>query len=165
MKIVITGHTGLLGREIAKLFPADEVVGLSRSNGYDINTRYDEIVSIMKTADIVFNNAYAGTTQAQVIEDLKDSGVTLITSGSMAANYNNTDYQKNKRVIQDTFHRCKRFYPQRCLMLKPGFFSENYNSIRLNAELIAVDQIIAGIEYFLANRRVTMLEFDNIFGL
>jgi hypothetical protein len=164
MKIVITGHTGLLGKEIAKLFPNDEVIGLSRSNGYDLTANYGQILDIMKTADIVFNNAHVGTIQANVIEDLKDTNLTLITSGSIAANYNTTQYQLDKRVIQDTFHKNKKFYPSRCLLIKPGYLSANFNSIRMGATLIELKQVTAGIEYFLVNRRVTLIEFDNVIG-
>jgi len=161
MKIVITGHTGLVGSKIVELFPNEEVIGLSRSNGYDLTTKYDECLSIMKSADIVFNNAYSGTIQANIIKDLKDSKVTLITIGSIAGYYSTNPYQVNKKIIHETYQYHKPFYPERCLLLIPGFLENNARCVELGRTVIDVNQVINGIKYFLDNKRVTMIEFDN----
>lgn len=161
MKIVVTGHTGLVGRKIVEMFPNDEVIGLSRSNGYDLTVNYRECLEIMKSADIVFNNAYVGTIQAQIISDLKKSGVTLITTGSIAGKYMLTQYGQNKKIIHDTFNLHKKYYVGRCLLLVPGFLELNKRCIELNCSVIDLLEITNGITYFLNNRRVTIIELDN----
>jgi short-subunit dehydrogenase len=49
MKIAITGHTKGIGKAIAGLYYTDEVVGFSRSNGYDIS-KPEDVKSIIKTS-------------------------------------------------------------------------------------------------------------------
>lgn len=161
MKIVITGHTGLVGRKLVELFPNDEIIGLSRSTGYDLTTNYDECLSIMRSADLVFNNAYVGAIQAKIIADLKDSGVTLITVGSIAGYYNLNPYQFNKKIIHKTFNDHRQFYVNRCLLLVPGFLEPNARCIKLGCTVIDVNEVINGVKYFLENRRVTKIEFNN----
>jgi nucleoside-diphosphate-sugar epimerase len=60
MKIAITGHTKGLGAELVKLLEPDhEIVGFSRSNGYDIEQPgvIDKIVENVKDCDMFINNA------------------------------------------------------------------------------------------------------------
>ena len=92
MKVVITGHTCGIGRSIDKLLAEKgyEVVGLSRSNGFDItNTE-----KIMKTIDrydpdIFINNAYAPGSQTfllkQVFSNWREREKLLINMCSVAA--------------------------------------------------------------------------------
>jgi NADP-dependent 3-hydroxy acid dehydrogenase YdfG len=124
---------------------------------------YDQCLEIMKTADIVINNGYIRDVQARIITDLKDSGVTLITIGSISGYYpERSEYGASKRMIHDTFHQNKRYYANRCLLVVPGVMEENEQCKRINAKVIDIDQVLNGIKYFLNNRRVTLLEFDNI---
>ena len=58
MKIAITGHTKGIGKAIAGLYYTDEVVGFSRSNGYDISVEesISRIVAESIECDIFVNN-------------------------------------------------------------------------------------------------------------
>ena len=60
MKVAITGHTKGIGRAIADLYYTDEVVGFSRSNGYDISVEesISRIITESLECDIFVNNAY-----------------------------------------------------------------------------------------------------------
>ena len=58
MKIAITGHTKGLGAEITKHFEKEhEVIGFSRTNGYDIKSPIDrnKIVKASADADVFIN--------------------------------------------------------------------------------------------------------------
>ena len=58
MKIAITGHTKGLGSEITKHFAKDhEVIGFSRTNGYDIKSPMDrkKILKASVDADVFIN--------------------------------------------------------------------------------------------------------------
>ena len=65
MKIAITGHTGLVGKalvyECAKQHI--EVLGFSRSNGYDITSpeSVGNLITDAKECDIFVNNAYTNS--------------------------------------------------------------------------------------------------------
>lgn len=62
MKIIITGHTSGIGSSLFEEFQrrGHDVVGISRSNGYDISDEkvQESIVELSRDADIFVNNAY-----------------------------------------------------------------------------------------------------------
>ena len=62
MKIAITGHTYGIGQSIAETYAANghEIIGFSRSNGYDISDPESrkQIVDKCTNVDIFFNNAH-----------------------------------------------------------------------------------------------------------
>jgi NAD(P)-dependent dehydrogenase (short-subunit alcohol dehydrogenase family) len=74
MKIAITGHTKGIGASIASIFEkhGHQVVGFSRSNGYDISNPADRIRIINESADcdIFFNNAYSDFAQCDLLFEL-----------------------------------------------------------------------------------------------
>ena len=59
-KIIITGHTNGIGKSIYNTFKEGscrEILGMSRSNGYDIDKDFDKIVEEATGAEIFINNA------------------------------------------------------------------------------------------------------------
>lgn len=70
MKVAITGHTKGIGRAVADLFYTDEVIGFSRSNGYDISIHdnINRIVSESAGCDVFVNNAYYDFAQCELLE-------------------------------------------------------------------------------------------------
>jgi hypothetical protein len=161
MRIGIIGHTGILGSAITAEFSSgNEIIGMSRSTGYDLRSNFLEIIDICRECDLVFNNAHALTLQGKVITALADSQVKLITSGSIAANYNYSDYCRNKKIIEDIYHQYIQRYPNRCLLLKMGYLqgmkeTRGFSTIKLA-------DVISGIKFWLTTPRVTKLEFENL---
>ncbi len=70
MKVAITGHTSGIGKELYKQF--DNIVGFSRSNGYDITVDIDKIIEESKNFDIFINNSYSGFVQTELLFKLFD---------------------------------------------------------------------------------------------
>lgn len=70
MKIGITGHTSGLGKAFADMFEQAgyEVIGFSRSNGYNITEKIDDIVNESKDLDMFINNAYAYWAQSELLK-------------------------------------------------------------------------------------------------
>ena len=54
-KIAIIGHTKGIGKAIADLYKRKkyEVLGLSRSNGYDLDTDQEKIIEKMRDCDLL----------------------------------------------------------------------------------------------------------------
>ena len=160
MKVAITGHTSGLGREIYNHFVSlgHEVTGLSRSNGFSIPEKTDDIINIAKSCDIFFNNAHVGTSQADFIKKLFRSTM-IVTSGSMGADYWETgdQYYKDKFHIEKTHKVCKEFTKIPMLLLKMGYL-ENYTD-RISIPYV---QVINAIDFWLQNPRISMIEFNNI---
>lgn len=87
MKIAITGHSQGIGKCLfQKMSP--NIIGFSRSNGYDINNKEDRrrIISQSKDCDIFINNAESNFAQTYMLIDLfkewKDTNKTIINVGS-----------------------------------------------------------------------------------
>jgi hypothetical protein len=160
MKIVITGHTGGLGLAIYNHFICSEnshhVVGLSRSNGYDINDT-DKIIEVAETADIFFNNAYSGLAQSELIRGLMNR-TRIVTSGSMGADYHHLDnqYYRDKHNIEQCHRSIKKIVDCPMLLLKMGFlqnFPDRYP--------ISYSTVLRAIDFWIIEPRVSVIEFEN----
>ena len=160
MNVVITGHTSGLGKEIYNHFNSlgHKVTGLSRSNGFSIPEKIDEIVKIAKSCDLFFNNAHVGTAQADFIKKLFQDTM-IVTSGSMSADYWETgdQYCIDKFYIEKSHKVCKEFTKKSMLLIKMGYL-ENYTD-RIS---IPYSQVINAIDFWLQNPRISMIEFNNI---
>ncbi len=73
LKIAITGHTSGIGKGLYNFYIKDhQVMGFSRSNGFDIETKQDKILEKSKNCDIFINNAYSGFAQTDLLFKLWD---------------------------------------------------------------------------------------------
>ena len=163
MRIGLIGNRGVLGSAISAEFTnGNELIGLSRSTGYDLRTNYKDIIDICTECDLVFNNAHWSTLQASVIRDLADTNVKLVTSGSIAANYGFSDYCKQKKIIEETHELYIRKYPERCLLLKMGYLEGMEPSKTRNFKTIPLTTITSSIRHWLSNPRITRIEFENV---
>jgi hypothetical protein len=162
MKIAIIGHTGLLGSVLYSEFSKEHnIIGMSRSTGYDLKKNLQDIIDECKSCDIVFNNAHAGTMQGNIIIGLADYNVKLITSGSMAADFTWNQYCNEKRIIENIFKKFKPKYQNQCLLLKMGYL-EGYPQINQELVPIPISTILNSVKYWIENTRITVIEFDNI---
>ena len=89
-KIAIIGHTRGIGKAIANLYKSKkyEVIGLSRSNGYDLVSEQEKIMDKIDGCDYVVINAHAGRGQLNLLKRIygqcsfKHMKVAVITSTS-----------------------------------------------------------------------------------
>jgi hypothetical protein len=106
-KIVITGHTTGLGKAIYDKFTevsCHEIVGLSRSNGYDIDTDFDKVVEEASGAELFINNAYRDGQQLKLFHALKDKVDMMVVMGSVSRHYPElipTDYVHDKQALAE----------------------------------------------------------------
>lgn len=106
-KIVITGHTRGVGHAIYKKFKeisCREIVGMSRSNGYDIEKDFDKVVEEATGAEMFINNAYSGRQQFKLLDALKDKVDMMIVMGSVSRFYPEllpTQYVKDKQELAE----------------------------------------------------------------
>ena len=109
-KIIITGHTSGVGKAIYDKFKeisCREIVGMSRSNGYDIDKDFDRIVEEATGCELFINNAYRDSQQLKLVEALKDKVDMMVVMGSVSRFYPElipTDYVKDK---QDLAEACR----------------------------------------------------------
>jgi len=107
-KIIVTGHTRGIGKAIYDKFKeisCREIVGMSRSNGYDIETDFDKIVAEAEGCELFINNAYCEQQQLRLVEALKDKVDMMVVMGSVSRLYPElipTEYVTYKQQLAET---------------------------------------------------------------
>ncbi len=168
MKIVITGHTQGIGKALFENFKEHEVIGLSRSNGYDIDKNFDAVVAAAQGCDLFINNAYRDKQQLRLTQALKTSVGRMIVMGSVSRFYPElipTDYVKDKqdlaeecRLISlnpngiDLLHLDLSFIQNTDIDQKDptAFTSDNF---------ITYDEIVRAVNFWLINPKIRQIEF------
>lgn len=106
-KIVITGHTHGIGKAIYDKFKevsCREIVGMSRSNGYDLERDFDRIVQETSGAEMFINNAYRDKQQLKLFHALKDKVDMMVVMGSVSRFYPElipTEYVHDKQMLAE----------------------------------------------------------------
>jgi|TARA_B110000259_G_scaffold44626_1_gene51748 hypothetical protein len=107
-KIVITGHTSGIGKAIfdkfSERYRSHEIIGMSRSNGYDIEKDFDKVVDEAAGAEIFINNAYRDQQQLKLFNALKDKVDMMVVMGSVSRLYPElipTDYVQDKQALAE----------------------------------------------------------------
>lgn len=106
-KIVITGHTRGIGKSIYDKFTeisCREIVGMSRSNGYDIEKDFDKIVEEATGAEFFINNAYRDGQQLKLFDALKNKVDMMVVMGSVSRFYPElipTQYVHDKQALAE----------------------------------------------------------------
>jgi len=69
MKILLTGHTSSIGKEIVKHYQAHEIVGVSKATGFDLTSQNDllKVVELAKDVDCFINLANVGISQSTLL--------------------------------------------------------------------------------------------------
>jgi NADP-dependent 3-hydroxy acid dehydrogenase YdfG len=135
LKVAITGHTGGIGLAIADAFRArgHEIVGLSRSTGFDLSGDRDRIVEAASRCDLFVNNRhqYNDDTQLQLLfavaEAWKAQDKTIINLGSRAGECyiqgRSDPYSVYKHALDSA---CQQFFERpdqrpRVVNIRPGW--------------------------------------------
>jgi len=169
MKVVITGHTYGIGKALYDSFKAAEweVVGLSRSNGYDIDADFDKVVEAATGADLFINNAYRDKQQTRLVHALKNKVKKMIVMGSVSRLYPeliHTDYVHDKQELAeacrlisidpngiDILHLDLSFIEQPIPNDDPTAFTSDY--------VIKFDEILSAIDFWTVNPKIRQMEF------
>ena len=165
-KTVITGHTYGIGKVLCEHYNA---VGLSRSNGYDIDKDFDRVVEQIQGADLFINNAYRDKQQLRLFDAVKHSVGKIVCMGSISRLYPDlilTDYVNDKQELYKamqlhsltpgscpTLHLDLSFIESTDVNLDDptNFTSDNHISFR---------EIVNAIDFWLENPKVKNIEFE-----
>lgn len=104
MIVSITGHSKGIGKSLASVFSNNgwEVLGFSRSNGYDISKDEDrkKIINESLNADLFINNAYDSNGQYMVLEEILTSWANTKKSVINISSIVIKDYFTYKNLIK-----------------------------------------------------------------
>jgi nucleoside-diphosphate-sugar epimerase len=113
MKIAITGHTQGIGQALAAVFEqyGHEVVGFSRSNGFDISDPQSRLVMLSYEIDVFINNAYHPTGQTELLKELIDrwgnTDTLIINMSSKCIMFPTDDPDPLVQEYQETYKAAK----------------------------------------------------------
>jgi len=170
MKVVITGHTHGIGRalyEHFQTFGGWEVVGLSRSNGYDIDKDFNKVVEAATGCFLFINNAYRDQQQTKLVNALKDKVTKMIVMGSVSRLYPeliHTDYVHDKQELAeacrlisidpngiDLLHLDLSFIEGMPDSNDPTHFVSDYN--------LKFEEIVSTVDFWMTNPKIRQIEF------
>ena len=169
MKVVITGHTYGIGKALYDSFKSAEweVVGLSRSNGHDIDKNFDRVVEAATGADLFINNAYRDKQQTKLVHALKNKVKKMVVMGSVSRHYPeliHTDYVHDKQELAeacrlvsidpngiDILHLDLSFIEQPIPNNNPTAFSSDY--------VIKFGEILSAVDFWTTNPKIRQMEF------
>mgnify|MGYP001169423071 CR=1 FL=1 len=135
MKIAITGHSKGIGQACYDILEKDhDVLGFSRSNGYDISkTRLiDDIVNQSIDCDVFINNAYSSIAQVDILNRLwhywrRDKSKTIVNISSLSKypglSGNQSGYSAHKAALSHQAFTLMFKTDRKCRMINvnPGY--------------------------------------------
>jgi short-subunit dehydrogenase len=142
MKIAITGHSEGIGNDIyLNLIKEYDVIGFSRSNGFDIKN-VNKIIEQLENCDVFINNAYEKNYQTILFESIFDKWKflpkTIINMNSSCV-YHSSDwsleYANSKKELKEVSLNTIRNYKNkkvRVINLYPSTLSTHMGFERLN---------------------------------
>ena len=170
MKVVITGHTYGIGKALYENFQTYggwEVVGLSRSNSYDIDADFDKVVEAATGCFLFINNAYRDKQQTKLVHALKDKVTKMIVMGSVSRLYPeliHTDYVHDKQELADecrlisidpngidVLHLDLSFIEGMPDNKDPTHFVSDYN--------LKFEEIVSAVNFWMTNPKIRQMEF------
>jgi short-subunit dehydrogenase len=143
LNIGITGHTKGIGKAIFDRFLKSDhnVVGFSRSNGYDISDMsiQNKILIECENLDIFINNAYYPTAQTRLLTNFinqwKDTSKLIVNISSKLVFYNGPsndffeEYINNKKEQNKICEKCQYNDSPKVLNVLPGLVNTDMADI------------------------------------
>ena len=159
MKVAITGHTKGIGRAIAGLYYTDEIVGFSRSNGYDLSNpdTLNRIIDAAKDCDIFINNAYHDFAQCELLDGMfnqwkNDPSKTIVNINSRAR-YGSGKAQFYGQTKMELYSKAKNmmFGDKRCriINISPGYVRTDMVAHVTDTNMLTPEQLATMIKWCL----------------
>ncbi|PCI28445.1 hypothetical protein COB52_03670 [Candidatus Kaiserbacteria bacterium] len=159
MKVAITGHTSGIGEALSHFFSErnDEIIGLSRSNGFDITQDHQKLIDAIVPADIFICNAFEYFYNVEILFDVferwRSQEKWIINVSSDSADYSRYEpnlYSLSKMAIdqaclqlQSTGERC------RVVNIRPGYV-DTPRVAEIDALKMNTDSIVRMVAWVLA---------------
>jgi hypothetical protein len=168
MKIGITGHTSGLGKALFNYYESlgHECVGFSRSNGHDIATNFDDIISQASELDLFINNAQCMDYQAKFIQQLKSYPLDIISIGASSTVFYDEkivtaygwkrDYLINKKLLVDEHTKSVYNSVGSLLLLNVDMLESHPSNSPLS---IRFTEIFELIDFWLKNKHLSTVNY------
>lgn len=169
MRCIITGHTSGVGQYLYEHFQNNgwDVLGMSRSNGYDISTDRDKIVADSIGCDLFINNASSGDSQLELIRRLSTKVPKIVTMGSAGTEFTDIwgkQYTFDKKELEEA-HKLISMDTNVAdmLLIKLSFAETTYSRVKTNRIdsdfTIPYNEIAKSIDFWLTMPNIRQLDF------
>jgi len=169
MKIAITGHTSGIGKALYDYYSVNnEVIGFSRSNGYNLPNSLSDVIEESKGCDLFINSCYADGVQIDLFRGLVDHVGKMIVMGSVARFYQDIILKKsakNKQILFDTVRLyCLDPDAIPCLHLDISHLEQEPKDYEDDTKIkgdmcISYTEVISAIDFWLSNPNIKNIEF------
>lgn len=159
MNVAVTGHTRGIGQAISTLLQENNcnVLGFSKSNGYDIATHCAEIVSASADCDVFINNAYSDENilaQTNLFNKVfalwryEDKTIVNINSRTHYGNASKP-YAKGKKMLHREAFIAINHLDRRCkiINISPGYVSTDRVKSVTGYNMLSLDEIAYYIKW------------------
>lgn len=159
MKVAVTGHTRGIGQAVANLLQENncDVLGFSRSNGYNITAQQTEIVSAATECDVFINNAYCDldilaqtNLFKKMFEQWRYLDKTIVNINSRA-HYGNASkpYARGKKVLHHEAFMAINHLDRKCkiINISPGYVSTDRVKSITEYNMLSVEEIAYYIKW------------------
>jgi NAD(P)-dependent dehydrogenase (short-subunit alcohol dehydrogenase family) len=170
MIIAITGHTKGIGLAITTLLNKNNtIIGLSRSNGYNLED-ITPIIDAVRHADVFINNAYHKYQQCNILKQLANewqgTNKQIINIGSTCVNYPRTEleldndpweYRDHKTALQKLFRKLvKENNACTINLINPG--GVNTDMIKhLSGPKLTTQEVANAVKFIIDNKKIKEL--------
>lgn len=169
MKVLITGHTSGIGKSLLEHYKnkGHTVIGMSRSNGYDITKDQDKIIKESKDADLFINNATSDMAQLELLQKLCLKVPNIVTMSTMGTEFTDIwakQYHYDKIELEKAFKLISlNQHVGNLLLLKISFAETTYSNHKENRldsdRVVPYQQIANSIDFWLENPTVTQINY------
>jgi hypothetical protein len=169
MKIVITGHTSGVGKYLHEYYTnlGHEVIGMSRSNGYDILNNRDRVINDSLDCNLFINNASDGDSQLELLKKLCTKIPNIVTMGSAGTDFVNIwskQYTLDKIELEKKY-KIITLNPNiaNTLLIKLSFAETTYSrqkTNRIDSDFtITYLELAKTIDFWLANPKIRQIDY------
>jgi hypothetical protein len=151
MKIAVTGHTFGLGAEFVDFYrtKGHEVIGFSRSNGFDLRdwSKMHQMIDQLEDVELFISNAKPDFVQTLILYNLiprwANTTKQIVSIGSQIINTTldkSVDiginlYKTQKHSLQHAFYQLNRKYPTTdSILIHPGHLYDYHNVDRVKVQ-------------------------------
>jgi hypothetical protein len=172
MKCVITGHSSGIGFALKELFERDdwEVLGMSRSNGYNISENQDRIINDALGCDLFINNASSDSAQFELLTKLCQKIPKIITLGSGGSDFTDIwdkQYTIDKKELEEKSRLLSLIDKPNMadmLFVKMAFAETTYSRLKENRidsdYTVSYQELYEIIQFWLLHPMVRQIEFQ-----
>jgi len=162
MKIAITGHSKGIGKGLFDYLSNNhEVLGFSRSNGFDIVTDKDKILEQSKDCDMFINNAQSGNHQTVLFNEMfklwQNERKTIVNIGSKVKYQMHNECRDRSTYGQAKINLARSTYSKilndkrqcRVMNIDPGLVYTDLTKDAKGMVMMNVDEVVEIAAYVL----------------